>query len=35
MINIIKKLLQINPYSRPGIKQNKIEYIVVHWVRKC
>lgn len=26
------KLLTINPYSRSGEKQNKIEYIVVHYV---
>ena len=26
------KLLTINPYSRTGEKQGKIEYIVVHWV---
>ena len=26
------KLLDINPYSRSGEKQNKIEKIVVHWV---
>lgn len=32
MNNIEEKLLQINPYSRSGEKQGKIEYIVVHWV---
>lgn len=29
---ITDKLLTINPYSRSGEKQNKIEYIVIHWV---
>ena len=31
-MEIIDKLLQINPYSRSGEKQNKIQYIVIHWV---
>ena len=31
-MNIEDRLLTINPYSRSGEKQNKIEYIVVHWV---
>lgn len=31
-MNIIDKLLTINKYSRTGERQNKIEYIVVHWV---
>lgn len=31
-MEIKDKLLQINPYSRSGEKQGKIEYIVVHWV---
>ena len=31
-MNIIDKLLVINPYSRSGEKQNKIQKIVVHWV---
>lgn len=31
-MNIIEKLLVINPFSRSGEKQNKIEKIVVHWV---
>lgn len=31
-MNIIEKLLAINPYSRSGEKQHKIEKIVVHWV---
>lgn len=31
-MNIIDKLLSINPYSRIGDKQNKIENIVIHWV---
>ena len=31
-MNIEDKLLTINPYSRNGEKQNKIEYIVVHYV---
>lgn len=32
MINIEQKLLEINPYSRSGEKQNKIQYIIIHWV---
>lgn len=32
MNNIEERLLTINPYSRSGEKQNKIEKIVVHWV---
>ncbi len=28
----IERLLTINPYSRSGEKQNKIEYILIHWV---
>ncbi len=32
MNNIEEKLLTINPYSRSGEKQNKIEKIVIHWV---
>lgn len=32
MMNIEDRLLTINPYSRSGEKQNKIEKIVVHWV---
>ncbi len=31
-MNIENKLLTINPYSRSGEKQDKIEKIVVHWV---
>ena len=31
-MNIEERLLTINPYSRSGEKQNKIENIVVHWV---
>lgn len=31
-MTITDKLLVINPYSRSGEKQNKIEYIVIHWV---
>lgn len=31
-MNEIIKYLTINPYSRCGKKQNKIEYQVVHWV---
>ncbi len=31
-MNIEDRLLTINPYSRSGEKQNKIQYIVVHWV---
>ena len=31
-MKIQEKLLTINPYSRSGEKQNKIEKIVVHWV---
>lgn len=31
-MDIQEKLLTINPYSRSGEKQSKIEYIVVHWV---
>lgn len=31
-MNIQDKLLTVNPYSRSGEKQNKIEYIVIHWV---
>lgn len=31
-MEIKDKLLTINPYSRSGEKQGKIEYIVVHWV---
>lgn len=31
-MEIIQKLLTINPYSRPGEKQGKIENIVVHYV---
>lgn len=31
-MNIEDRLLTINPYSRSGEKQGKIEYIVVHWV---
>lgn len=31
-MEIINKLLTINKYSRNGEKQNKIEYIVVHYV---
>ena len=32
MNNIEDRLLTVNPYSRSGEKQNKIEKIVVHWV---
>lgn len=32
MMNVQEKLLTINPYSRSGEKQGKIEKIVVHWV---
>ena len=31
-MEIIDKLLQINPYSRSGEKQKDIQYIVIHWV---
>lgn len=31
-MEIIDKLLTINPYSRSGEKQNKIQDIVIHWV---
>lgn len=31
-MNIEEILLTINPYSRSGEKQNKIENIIVHWV---
>lgn len=31
-MNIEERLLTINPYSRSGEKQNKIENIIVHWV---
>ena len=31
-MEIIDKFLQINPYSRSGEKQNKIQYVVIHWV---
>lgn len=31
-MEIQDKLLTINPYSRTGEKQNKLEYIVIHWV---
>ena len=31
-MNIQDKLLQINPYSRSGEKQGKIQYIVIHYV---
>ena len=31
-MTVIEKLLQINKFSRTGEKQNKIQYIVVHWV---
>lgn len=31
-MDIQEKLLTINPYSRSGEKQNKIQNIVVHWV---
>lgn len=31
-MDIIQKLLTINPYSRPGEKQGKIEKVVVHYV---
>ncbi len=34
-MNIEERLLTINPYSRSGEKQNKIEKIVIHYVRKC
>ena len=31
-MDIIEMLLTINPYSRSGEKQNKLEYLVLHWV---
>lgn len=31
-MEIQEKLLTLNPYSRSGEKQNKIEYLVIHWV---
>lgn len=31
-MEIQDKLLSINPYSRSGEKQNKIDYLVIHWV---
>ena len=31
-MNIEERLLTINPYSRSGEKQGKIQNIVVHWV---
>lgn len=31
-MKIEEKLITINPYSRSGEKQNKIEKIIVHWV---
>lgn len=31
-MKIEERLLDINPYSRSGEKQNKIENIVIHWV---
>ena len=31
-MNIEERLLSINPYSRPGEKQQSIKQIVVHWV---
>ena len=31
-MNIIEKLLSINPYSRPGTKLNSVKKIVIHWV---
>lgn len=31
-MNIEERLLTINPYSRSGERQNKIEYLVIHWV---
>lgn len=31
-MNIEDRLLTINPYSRSGEKQGKIQFIVVHWV---
>ena len=31
-MNIEERLLTINPYSRSGEKQNKIEFLVIHWV---
>lgn len=31
-MEVIERLLTINPYSRSGEKQGKIEYQVVHWV---
>lgn len=33
-MNIEDRFLQINPYSRTGEKQNKIEDIIIHWVRQ-
>lgn len=35
IMNIEDRLLTISPYCRSGEKQNKIEKIVVHWVRQC
>lgn len=32
-MEILEKLLTINPYSRSGEKQGTIKNIVVHWVR--
>ena len=31
-MNIIEKLLSINPFSRPGTKLNSVKNIVIHWV---
>lgn len=31
-MNIIEKLLSINPFSRPGTKLKNIKNIVIHWV---
>lgn len=31
-MNIIEKYLNINPYSRPGIKRSETKNIVIHWV---
>ena len=31
-MEIQDKLLSINPFSRSGEKQNKIDYLVIHWV---
>ena len=31
-MKIIKDLLTINEYSRPGLKLNKVQGVVVHWV---